>query len=278
MPRRRSVLSVPGSSERMLRKAFETAADEIVIDLEDAVAVDAKAQARATVTEFLSRATQDRQVAVRVNACGTPWAHEDLIAVASLSNIPQSVVISKVESAGDLAFVDRLLSGVESASGRTPLTVQALIESAAGLVHLDEICHATDRLDSIILGYADLAVSLRRTRTDRWLPAQERVLWAARAAGIAAVDGPHLGTAVDNDFLGAVRASAGAGFDAKWVIHPSQIDAVHAAFSPSEDEIRWARDVLAALAEANGAAVQLDGRMLDEAVAARARQILTHVD
>jgi citrate lyase subunit beta/citryl-CoA lyase len=275
---RRSVLSVPGSSERMLHKAVNSAADEVVIDLEDAVAVSAKDEARATVVRFLRDvAPTDRRIAVRVNAPGTPWAHEDLIALASLPALPHSVVIPKVESAGDLAFVDRVLTGVEAPSRRPALAVQALIESAAGLLRLDEICAASPRLDSLILGYADLAASLQRNAPDRWLVAQERLIWSARAAGLAAVDGPHLGVSVDDEFRAALRTAVSAGFDAKWVIHPSQIDAVNTAYTPSAEDVAWARGVVAALDGAHGAAVQADGRMIDEAVAVRARQVIARL-
>jgi citrate lyase subunit beta/citryl-CoA lyase len=210
-----------------------------------------------------------------VNAPGTPWAHEDLIAIGGADARPQSVVVPKVQGAGDLAFVDRLLDGVEAAAGHAePLRVQALVETAKGLRALDEIASASLRLDAIVLGYADLGASLGRSRLgaadlDRWLAVQDAVLAAARAAGVQAIDGPQL--AIDDEAgleAAAVRA-ADLGFDGKWAIHPSQIAPLVAAFTPSPDEVARAEAVLAALdaaADSARGAVSLDGEMLDEAV------------
>jgi citrate lyase subunit beta/citryl-CoA lyase len=275
----RSILCVPGSSPRMLEKAFASAADEVVIDLEDAVTPAAKDAARAGVVDFLTDLSpSSRVVSVRVNAPRTPWCHDDLIALAALPRLPHSAVVPKVESAGDLAFVERLLDGAERGS-RPPLRVQALIESASGLTRVDEISRASARLEALLIGYADLAASLGRapSAADRWDPAREQVLWAARAAGIRAVDGPHLGVRDDDDFRAGVRRAVELGFDGKWVIHPAQIEAVNEAFTPSGEDIAWARSVVDALetAEAQGlGAVCLDGQMLDEAIAAGARRVL----
>lgn len=252
----RSVLCVPGSSERMLHKALSLPpalrADEIVIDLEDAVAPADKAQARSLAVDFL----REHPAAVRVNGVGTPWVDDDLRAVAGLAT---SIVLPKVEVAADVEYVEG--------------PVQALIESARGLTALDDICTARG-LVGLIIGYADLGASLhRRSPTpDQWVPAQERVLWAARAVGIPAIDGPHLGVRVDEAFTTEVRRAAAAGFDGKWVIHPAQLDTINEAFSPTADEVEWAQRVLSALGAAG--AVQLGGQMLDEAVAVSARRVL----
>ncbi|MFL6157569.1 MAG: HpcH/HpaI aldolase/citrate lyase family protein [Marmoricola sp.] len=274
----RSCLSVPGSSARMLAKAFESSADEVVIDLEDAVAADAKDEARTQVVAFLAGATTKRRVAVRVNAAGTPWCHSDLIALAGLDHPPATVVVPKVESAGDVAFVERLLTGVSARPAGTGIRVQALIESAAGLVAVDEIAASGASLEALILGYADLAASLGRDPgATSWHPARERLLWAARAHGLRAIDGPHLGIAVDNAFTAGLAEATSAGFDGKWVIHPGQIDAVNEAFTPGAAQVDWAERVLAALAageEQGLGAVALDGAMLDEAIAVRARRVL----
>ena len=176
----------------MLAKAPGLAADELVIDLEDAVAASMKESARASVaTALASEAWAGATVSVRVNAPRTPWCHLDIAALAAVARQPAAIVVPKVESAGDLAFVERLLDGAEAAAGRArPLRVQALIETAAGLSRVQEIAGASSRLDALILGYADLAVSLGRTGAgaddlDGWRPAQEMVLLAARAHGLA---------------------------------------------------------------------------------------------
>jgi citrate lyase subunit beta/citryl-CoA lyase len=273
--RRRSCLSVPASSERMLAKAEGLPADEVVIDLEDAVAASAKDQARVAAVDALGR-WEGPPVAVRVNAPGTPWCHLDLAALGELAELPASIVLPKVESAGDLAFVDRLIAGVEAGSGRArPLRIQALIETAAGLARVDEIAAASARLDTLILGYADLAASLGGARElDAWLPAQHALVVAARANGLQAIDGPHLGVDPDEAFRAAAARARDMGFDGKWVIHPSQIEAVNELFLPTEAELERARAVIAALEQGGQGAVSLDGEMLDEAARAAALRVL----
>lgn len=284
-PPRRSCLSVPGSSEKMLAKAPGLGADELIVDLEDAVATSAKDDARAlVVTTLASDAWGGVAVSVRVNAPRTPWCHLDVAALAALPSQPAALVVPKVESAGDLAFVDRLLDGAEAAAGRRePLRVQALIETAAGLANVREIAAASPRLDALILGYADLTASLGRTAAgaadlDGWRPAQDALLLAARAHGLQAIDGPYLGVAVDDGFTAATARARDLGFDGKWAIHPSQVTALNAAFTPSADELSHARAVLDALAraerEGGAGAVALDGEMLDEAIRAAALRTL----
>jgi citrate lyase subunit beta / citryl-CoA lyase len=268
----------------MLAKAPRLAADELVVDLEDAVAPSMKEAARASVVAALaSEAWADLTVSVRVNAPRTPWCHLDIAALAAVPHQPVGIVVPKVESAGDLAFVDRLLDGAEATAGRAcPLRVQALIETAAGLSRVQEIADASARLDALILGYADLAVSLGRTGggedLDGWRPAQEMVLLAARAHGLQAIDGPYLGVAVDAAFTDAVARARDLGFDGKWAIHPSQLPALNDAFTPTDEEVEGARHVIAALAQAEreggAGAVALDGQMLDEAVRAAALRTL----
>lgn len=284
-PARRSCLSVPASSPRMLEKAAAIAADEIVLDLEDAVAPTAKDEAREAVAARLA-GWEGATVAVRANAPRTPWCHLDLVALAALpGEQPRSLVLPKVESAADLEFAARLLDGAEAAAGRErPLGIQALIETAAGLARVEEIAAAGEgRLEALILGYADLAASLGRTREGAanlaaWVPAQERVLTAARANGLQAIDGPFLGTAPDEAFIAAARHASDLGFDGKWAIHPSQVEPLGEIFTPSAAEVERAEAVLEALAraerEAGAGAVALEGEMLDEALAASARRIL----
>lgn len=277
---RRACLSVPGASEKMLAKARELVIDEVVLDLEDAVRPEDKVTARARVLEALTGDGWTANVAVRVNAPRSPWCHEDLAALAAAGPALTSVVVPKVESPGDLAFVERLLDGAEAAHGRAvPLRVQALLETARGVAGAQHIAAASPRLDALILGYADLAASLGRskgaaTEPARWLAAQDAILFAARAHGLQAIDGPWLGTAVDEPFLAAVRHAAGLGFDGKWAIHPAQVEPLHEAFAPTDAEVARARAVLEALDAAEGGAVALDGEMLDEAVAVAARRVL----
>jgi citrate lyase subunit beta/citryl-CoA lyase len=279
--RRRSALSVPGGDERKLAKAIGLSVDEIVIDLEDSVPPSTKDAARAEVAAWLVGAGDvGPAVAVRVNAVGSPWCHTDIEACVRAGGPLRSIVVPKVESAGDVAFVTRLLDGVEAAAGSArPIGVQALIETAAGLANVVEIARASDRVCGLILGYADLGASLgiAPNALDLWLPAQHAVLVAARAAGVHATDGPHLGIAVDDGLRAAVDRAAALGFDGKWVIHPGQLDTVNTAFQPGADRVEWARRVLAALREGHAdgvGAIAVDGQMIDEAVAVAARRVL----
>jgi citrate lyase subunit beta/citryl-CoA lyase len=278
-PVRRSCLSVPGSSDRKIQKALGLDVDELIFDLEDAVAVAAKDQARADVVAALAaNPDQAARIAVRVNAPGSPWCHLDLIALAGADVPPATVILPKTESPDDVAFVDRLVAGVEAGTDVSmPLGVQALIETAAGLLWAAEIAASSERLETLILGYADLSVSLGRRPPgpahpdgSAWDGARDTVVLAARAAGLQAIDGPYLGVAVDDDFLAAAGRARELGFDGKWAIHPAQVAALNDVFTPTDEDVARARKIVAALDEASAdhgaGAVALDGAMLDEAL------------
>jgi citrate lyase beta subunit len=278
MSRRRACLVVPAAPAAKLAKGATLGADEVVLDLEDAVLPALKDEARAGVAQALAGGWAAESVAVRVNAIGTPWCHADLLALAASGRETVTAVLPKVEHADDLAFADRLLAGAEAAAGRTtPVRLVALIETAAGLAEAVRIARASERLDALVLGYADLAASLGRPGGGNWRFAQESVLVAARAAGLQAIDGPHLGTRDDDAFRAAALHARALGYDGKWAIHPAQIEPLRQTFTPSDEEVAGAREVLATLehAAADGAgAVAADGQMLDEALALSARRVL----
>ncbi len=284
MRARRSCLSVPGSSGRMLAKAAGLPADEVVIDLEDAVAASAKDGARAAVVSALAGGQLDgRTVAVRVNGLDTPWCHRDIVALAAgpAAAAVTSLVVPKVQAPEDIAWVTRLLDAI--GAGAEAIRLQALIETAVGLRQAGEIGQAGPRLEALILGYADLRASLGRPADDqespdRWTFAQETVLVAARAAGLQAIDGPHLRV---DDAAGlqawAIHART-LGYDGKWAIHPSQLDTLNATFSPTPEEVERAGRVVAALQQAEAddgrGAVMLDGEMIDEALRKQAQGVM----
>ncbi len=279
--RRRSVLCVPAGDGRRLLQALGSGADEVVIDLEDAVAAADKDAARRQLVDFeWAAAPLSVAIAVRVNAPRSPWCHRDLEAVVAA--VPaRSVVVPKVESRADIGFVERLLDGLEGEAGRSHrIAVQALVETAKGLVGLADIVRQVDRLTSVVVGYADLAASLGRPsgiEASRWQSVQDDVVTHARAAGVQAVDGPFLGVHDDAGFRDAVAMARRSGFDAKWAIHPRQVEAVTQAFTPSSTEVDHARRVLEALGEAaqvgRGASV-VDGALVDEAMALSARRVI----
>lgn len=269
---RRSCLVVPGHAVRMHAKALASAADEVVLDLEDAVAPEAKADARQQVVATLATGeAAGRRVAVRINGADTEWFADDLAACAALARDGFSVVVPKVEDPGVLARVrDALPPG-------TPL--QALIETPAGLLGAREIA-AADGVASLILGYADLAAALGRRGAEkdlaRWLVAQELLLAAAHAAGVEAIDGPHFVLGDAEGLAAAVQGVRELGYDGKWAIHPEQLAPINDGFAASPEEQRWAADVVAAVAQAaaDGSAVaRMAGQMVDEAMVRRARRL-----
>ncbi len=263
----------PASNERMVATALVSSADEVVLDLEDAVAPDAKAAARDVLRRMLTT-EPGRRTSVRINGLTTRWAAEDLELCATLGNRVHSIVVPKAETAQQIAEISGALVA-------TDIGVQALIETPSGLANARSIAGASARVESLVLGYADLGAALGRSPDagpGLWLTHQDAVLTAARIAGIQAIDGPWLAVADSSDFREWTRHVGDLGFDGKWVIHPSQIDSVTTAFTPSPDAVAHARRVLDALsrAESDGTgAVQLDGKMLDEAVAVAARRVLS---
>lgn len=264
---------VPASDERKSRKALASAADEVVLDLEDAVAAERKDFARAAAAELVSEFGGERAVSVRINALGGEWARDDLTMCATLGPALHSIVLPKAESAAQLAEVERR-------SGATPTRIQALLETPLGILRAAEICAGSSRLDAVVIGYADLAAALGRSTglpPRSWHVIQETVLLAARTADVAVLDGPHLSIGDDEGFRTAKRWVRDLGFDGTWVIHPAQIDAALEIFTPDTAAVEDARRVLEALADAANAgagAARLDGRMLDEALAVGARRTL----
>jgi citrate lyase subunit beta/citryl-CoA lyase len=289
MPARRACLAVPGSAPDKLAKAAGRGADELVIDLEDAVAAGAKETARAAVVAALRELDFGGvTVSVRVNAPGTPWCEDDIAALAAIESPLRSIVVPKVEGAGDLALVERLLDdGAAGGRRREPIALQALVETARGVARADEIAAASPRLETLIVGYADLAASLGRTAAGAadlhaWDAIRDTVLVAARAHDLQAIDGPHLGLQPDDAFHAAAGRARDLGFDGKWAIHPAQIAPLVELFTPTDEQVAHARAVLDALAaaerEGGQGAVALDGQMLDEAVRVAALRVLARAD
>lgn len=246
----------------MLAKARQLRVDELILDLEDSVTPDRKRDALQLVLETLATGSEASRVSVRINPTGSEWAEAELRTLAETADRLDSVVVPKAEDPFDLGQAVEALGGIG---------VQALIESATGLTRMDELA-TQPGVEALILGYADLAISLGRTPggaadLDLWLPSQDRVLLAARSAGVRAIDGPFL--AIDDaDGLGRSAARAAAlGFDGKWAIHPAHIQAISDAFRPDEADIGHARQVLSALRGApEHGAIQVNGQMVDEPV------------
>lgn len=272
------MLSVPASEPKKIAKALAADVDEVVVDLEDAVAVDAKDAGRLNIAALERR--DNGQLAVRVNAFGTTW-HDADVAACVANQAVDSIVVPKAEEPDAMRALAACLDGLEATSSRdVALEVQALVESPAGIYHAVTLASASDRVTALILGYADLSASMGRRVEASWQFAQDAVVLAARLSGVQAIDGPLL-TIDDNESLArAASAAEVLGFDGKWVIHPKQIATVQGAFTPSSDEVDEAREIIQVLegaAVAGQGAVQWQGMMLDEAVAARARRTLERV-
>lgn len=277
---RTSILCVPAASPTLVQKALATAASEVVIDLEDAVAPERKDVAR-EVVRGLESVPGGPRITVRVNPVRSPWGLRDLRAVVESRAEIGSIVLPKVEGREDLAVVEQVLDGIAAELGVVvPLRIEALIETARGVANLGDICSRRDRLDGLVIGYADLAASLgRHPDADpvTWTSIQMEVLVRGRAAHLDVVDGPHLTVEVDEAFVAAVDRAATLGFDAKWVIHPRQVDPVGVAFTPSPDAVAHAERVVEVLSHAHdggSGAVALEGELVDEAMAVAARRVL----
>jgi citrate lyase subunit beta/citryl-CoA lyase len=281
---RRTTLAVPGSNPRFIAKAREQAVDEVFLDLEDAVAPAEKEQSRSLVARALRDNEWGEKIrAVRVNDARTRWAYRDVIdVVEQAGHCLDSIVLPKVTGPADVFWLDLLLSQLEQAAGLEPgrIAIEAQIEDAAGLASVEDIAAASPRLEALIFGPADFMASLgMRSLTIGAPPAgypgdafhyvHLRILTAARASGLQAIDGPFAAIA-DLDGLRASAASAAAlGFDGKWVLHPGQVDAVNAEFSPSQADYDQAELIIEAYEHATtvqrrGAAM-LGGEMIDEA-------------
>lgn len=268
---RRSWLFTPATRPDRFDRAARSGADVLIVDLEDAVPPADKAAARdAALTALAAAPAAPILRALRINAPVTPEGLEDLLALMRLpqGGGPDFVIVPKVDSPETIRWIDTLLSG----AGR-PLPLVALIESAPGIAAVEDIARASPRLAALFFGAADLSADLGcATAWEPLLSARSRLINAAALAGIEAVDSPFFDL---TDSAGLQREAASAlslGFGAKAAIHPGQISTITATFTPTEAEILQARRILAE--SAKGVAV-VDGRMIDEAMARKARRILS---
>ena len=281
------MLAVPGSSDRFIAKARGLRVDALFLDLEDAVAPAVKAESRARIVAALNDPAgfAAPTVTVRVNDWTTPWTHADVIEVVSGAGARvDALVLPKATSASHVQALDLLLTQVEHAAGlpvgRIGLEVQ--IEDAVGLVHVNAIAGASDRLESLVFGPGDFMASLGMASTNvgaqpRGYPADAfhhvlmSILVAARAHGVQAIDGPFVAIRDADGFRRSAELSAALGYDGKWVLHPDQVSAGNEIFSPSVEDFERAQRIMAAYAHATGeaggavGAIVVDDEMVDEA-------------
>ena len=281
----RSELAVPATSEKFFEKAARGPADSLFLDLEDAVAPSRRVEARATAVQALNEIDWGmKTVSVRVNGLTTPWAISDILAVARCPRLDM-ILLPKVETAGDVVFLDRLLTGLELEQPRErPLGIEILIETTKGLANVEAIAASSPRLEGIIFGVGDYSIELENFDTvfgapnpeyavaghanDQWHFALARIANACRAYGLRPIDGPFTNYGDPDAYrASAIRARA-LGFEGKWAIHPSQVEIANEVFTPSAAQIAWARDIVkkmdAAAGEGKGA-IGLEGVLIDRA-------------
>lgn len=286
MKPRRSIISVPGHIEKMHSKAISGPADVVMLDLEDSVPLDAKDAAREQVIRTLdAHKSGDRTISFRMNSIDSPMGYRDLIEVVSaVGDRIDTVVVPKVNDAGDIHFVDRLLSAVEQDKNiARPIGIEASIENAEGMALVNEIARSSDRIRTLVFGIADYSASIGARIVSisghgeneeevypghRWNFALSRMVMAAKAVGVQAIDAPY-GNFRDDEGLKRAAGMAGAlGCDGKWAIHPAQVEGINEVFSPSAEDIQRAKKILDANAQARAegkGAVAVDGRMVDQA-------------
>jgi citrate lyase subunit beta/citryl-CoA lyase len=273
---RRSVLYMPGANERALTKAETLPADALILDLEDAVAPDAKLDARERVCEAAASGRYGRrEVTIRVNGAGTPWHDDDLRAAAAAG--PAAVVVPKVDSAGAVHAIEKALEAGGAPDGTA---IWAMLETPLATLRSEEVCAASDRLSVLVMGTNDLAKELQAEHVPGRRPLLASLglcLLAARAAGKVILDGVYNDIADGDGFEAECRQGRELGFDGKTLIHPSQLEPCNRVFAPAADEVERAGRIIEAFEQAEAAGrgvVTVDGRMVENLHVEQARRTL----
>jgi citrate lyase subunit beta/citryl-CoA lyase len=277
---RRSVLYMPGANERALEKAKTLVADALILDLEDAVAPDAKVEARARVCAAVQSGEYGvKELTIRANGLDTDWHADDVRAIAEAG--PAAIVVPKINSVADVAAVER---GLEAAGAPDHTKIWAMLETPVAMLHAEEIAGASERLAVLVMGTNDLAKELHAEHVPGRLPllfGLSQCLLAARHAGKVILDGVYNDIKDPEGFAAECRQGRQLGFDGKTLIHPSQLEPCNEAFAPSAAEIEQARTIIAAFeeAEADGrGVVTVDGRMIENLHVDNSRRILAVAD
>jgi citrate lyase subunit beta / citryl-CoA lyase len=292
---RRSELSTPASNEHMIAKAAASSADLVFLDLEDSVAPNEKVAARTKAIKALKTLDWGKKTrAVRINDLETEYAYQDIISIVEEAGEYLDIIfIPKVKSAKDVWWVDVLLTQIEKRLHRPRrIGLEVLIEEVEAMLTVEEIARSSPRLESIIFGPFDYAASqgvdiraiggnLDLYPGDIWHYVRNKIVIAARAAGIDAIDGPFIDFKNLDSFRRECVRTHTLGFSGKWAIHPSQIDIANQVFSPSQEEVAQARtlDAIYTDAQARGlGAVAYEGKMVDVALIRNARKIIQKAD
>jgi citrate lyase subunit beta / citryl-CoA lyase len=280
---RRSVLYMPGSNARAMEKARELPADAVIFDLEDAVAPDAKAKARELIAEALKKGGfGHREVLVRINGLDTAWWRDDLTVAAAG---PDAVLVPKVSTPEQLREVAKHLTGVRADAGTR---IWVMMETPLAMLNARDIAAAAQDRDTRLAGFVMGTNDLAKDTRARIVPGRAPMLpWlmncvaAARAYGLDILDGVYNELGNAEGFAAECRQARDLGFDGKTLIHPQQIAPCNAAFSPTEDEVAWARTIIAAFDQPENATkgvIQIDGRMVERLHADMARRTVAIAD
>lgn len=278
---RRCQLSVPGSSEKMMAKAAGLDLDHVFLDLEDAVAPNAKADARGLVVEAINGLDwQPRTVCVRINDVETEWCHDDIIEVVTGAGAKlDTIMLTKAKRAADVIFVHLMLDQLEMKLGLTRrIGIECLIEEVEGMMNVNEIAACSDRLECLVFGMGDYSASQQiQIATvggaggyppDLWHYPRYQMTIACRANGIDPVDGPYANFRNPEGYRKEAERAHALGMAGKWAIHPSQIEMANEVFTPSAADVASARAQKAAYDEALAqgiGSINVDGVMVDAA-------------
>ncbi|WP_372574780.1 L-malyl-CoA/beta-methylmalyl-CoA lyase [Ruegeria jejuensis] len=294
----------PGSNIKLFPKMAASAADVINLDLEDSVAPSDKDVARANVIEALNSVDWgSKYMSVRINGLDTPYWYRDVVdLLEQAGDRLDQIMIPKVGCAEDVYAVDALVTAIERAKGRTkPISFEVIIESSAGIAHVEAIAASSPRLQAMSLGAADFAASMGMQTTgiggtqenyymlregekhwsDPWHWAQAAIVAACRTHGVLPVDGPFGDFSDDEGYIAQAKRSATLGMVGKWAIHPKQIALANQVFTPSDEAVTEAREILAAMeqAKANGeGATVYKGRLVDIASIKQAEVIVAQAE
>lgn len=288
---RRSQLIVPGTDEGIIHNAATSAADEVILDLEDSVRSIEKVEARDRVTEAIAEADWgDKIVSCRVNGLNTEWWYDDVITLGTtVGDRLDALVVPKIDSAEMVTALDLLLTQVEVNAGLSAnaIGVEAQIESALGMSNVIDIAHAEDRLDALIFGPGDYSASIGvgglttgHSHTypgHYWHYTLSRLVHAAKGAGLQAIDGLYAELEDEEGFREACEQAQMVGCDGKWVLHPKQVEVANTVFAPNAEQARLAQNITEAYEEAQEKGQQtatFDGEVIDDATYQMAKNIV----
>ena len=277
---RRSMLYMPGSNARALDKGRSLACDALIMDLEDAVAPDAKDQARDQIVAALKEGGYGkREILVRTNGLDTPWGYQDIVAAATSG--ADAILLPKVEGPTTIHQVERIM---EAAGAPQDQTIWCMMETPLGILNAQDIGSASPRVGGFVMGTSDLAKDLHAAHTRERVPLQASLshcLLVARAYGLAIVDGVHLDLDDDEGFAYVCQQGLEMGFDGKTLIHPKTVAKANEVFAPSADDVAWSQKIIdafeAAQAEGQGVVV-VDGKLVENLHVAEAKRVVALAD